>query len=271
MSIWYVSRELIDCKPVIQEVDAPTKSQVSIQGVQHIHWQLGEKCFINLLSIDLDSELAEKQRYTYDLTFTYEGKASSFAQELPEMCYSGYAAFSFKFVSQLENVLHGSCRKAHYPEQDSLPQLANLVAPDANDDLRPDIVLFTGDQVYVDDVAGPMLHAIQQVIQALGLFEEEIQGSKIQNSKELIGHPDCFYQRQNLLPETEINEDLEKVFFKGKKKPVFTSVNAQNHLIALNEMIALYLLSWSSRLWSSIDLSAPDIATEFQPRYASEK
>jgi hypothetical protein len=140
-----------------------------------------------------------------------------------------------------------------------------------NDSNRPDLMFFSGDQVYIDDVAGPMLHAIHQTIRLLGLYDESFEGSTITHSSELFDHPDSFYRREQLLPQTQANKEVSKSFFKGKRKPVFTSVNAQNHLIALNEMIALYLLSWSSRLWPVITLDKELANPDFREQYSREK
>ena len=57
-----------------------------------------------------------------------------------------------------------------------------LTDPDA----RPAVLLMTGDQVYADDVAGPMLVAIHALMRRLGLYGEHLQGAVVDDSDELL-------------------------------------------------------------------------------------
>lgn len=241
--------------------------------------RVGEHCFIQLLRLDQNNLLKDQSTYYYDLELTLPNKSNVLlSKECAELLYPNENQFSFKYSKTLKKVIHGSCRKAHYEGKDALPQLDTLIQESTNDDqdqARPDIVLFTGDQVYVDDVAGPMLTAIKQVIDILGLYHENFTGSTISDSAELGRHKDSYYRREQLLPASDTSDDLSDAFFKGKKKPVFTSVNALNHLIALNEMLALYFLSWSSRLWPFVKISTEDIdiyqiAAEYSAKYEHE-
>ena len=50
--------------------------------------------------------------------------------------------------------------------------------------------VLTGDQIYADDVAGPMLKAIHCLIERLGLYEETLSGSCVSDSKALRQNPD---------------------------------------------------------------------------------
>ena len=58
--------------------------------------------------------------------------------------------------------------------------------------------MLTGDQVYADDVAGPMLNAIHQLIGRLALFEELIPDADIADSKGLRTDSRTYYYRQRL-------------------------------------------------------------------------
>ncbi|HCB08531.1 MAG TPA: hypothetical protein DEO96_02775, partial [Alteromonas sp.] len=66
------------------------------------------------------------------------------------------------------------------------------------------------------------------------------------------------------------NTALSKLFFGAKKKPVFTSVNAQNHLIGLAEVIAMYLLVWSESLWADISFTADEVDPDHQALFNRE-
>ncbi|MFC3121228.1 alkaline phosphatase D family protein [Agaribacter flavus] len=269
-NVWLVSTRAIQASLLLFD---EAHESITLKCTEQLSWPIGEACYIHLFTAELGkNKLCGGSRYYYDLNISEQGELSAL---LPALTYENQGStlprFSFLFANKLTNVIHGSCRKAHHYAKDALPQLANLVSPTQAKQDIPDLVLMTGDQVYIDDVAGPMLHAIQQTITLLGLFHEDISGSTIASSADLLGHAHCFYERALLLPKTEGNKDLSKAFFKAKQKPVFTSVNADNHLIALNEMLALYLLSWSSRLWSFIDLHPPQLKPEYIERYNKEK
>lgn len=102
-----------------------------------------------------------------------------------------------------------------------------------------------------------MLRAIHNLIDCLGLYEETLTGAEINDSKELRDNPDTYFHREKLLPDVEGNEALTERFFGGVRKPVFTTVNAQNHLISLSEVMAMYLLVWSPVCWRLIDWEQP--------------
>jgi hypothetical protein len=139
----------------------------------------------------------------------------------------------------------------------------------------PSALVLTGDQVYADDVAGPMLHAIHQVVAMLGLPDERLAGGelvKVDSARSLYRHPAGFYRRETLLPRHKRNYALIEVLFGGVEKPVFTTASAHNHLITLGEVLALYLLAWSPALWALIDLDAPPgLDTASQSLYRDER
>ena len=53
----------------------------------------------------------------------------------------------------------------------------------------------SGDQIYADDVAGPMLMAIHALIKKLGIFKEKPLGIEIPEEVD-----DLLYKRRDLLP-----------------------------------------------------------------------
>lgn len=273
-SLWFASSKALDearnsLVPVIMDSEQQ-RLEIASDNIKHEQIRVGEKCFIHLLHVTQAGLLSANNLYNYDVNIGQE----SFSSILSKHLYSDQQRFSFYLARELTNVIHGSCRKAHHCARDALPQLDVLINKCIEDhkppSQRPDLVLFTGDQVYIDDVAAPMLVAIGQVIKLLGLYHEEFEGSTISHSEQLLDTPAHLYNRDTLLPTSDDNKDLDKAFFRAKNKPVFTSVNASNHLIALNEMIALYLLSWSSKLWQYCDISVPDLDEKALQRYAQE-
>ena len=275
------------------------------QACEKTSFQVGDNCYIHTLIVEQDNLFKEKQLITYDVKLLPNNSKSKkrskvgsstdekwLSEHLPTLLYAQQTRFTVQFNKNLRNIMHGSCRKPHFTGKDALPQIdaiiaQNIAKTNSKDEPaliktekeavnsiasltdRPDLMLFTGDQVYIDDVAGPMLFAIEQVITLLGLYHERFEGSTLSDSQALLKE-NCYYKRESLLPDTDANKDLTKSFFKGKRKPIFTSVNASNHLIALNEMIALYLLCWSSRLWEHIQLDTCPVMPEYKERYQFE-
>jgi hypothetical protein len=290
LTLWMTTKESISIEADLSKVKVSLydhkQNSLSLgpDAIEIIEYRVGQRCFVSTLIIKQDDLFSDQNVYYYDIAIkqgkkTEQNDPSNYqyihlSALLPSLLYPEQKLFSFKFSQRLTRVLHGSCRKAHYVGKDALPQLdTQLYNSIKNDDesIRPDLVLFTGDQVYIDDVAGPMLHAIHQVISLLGLYHEEFEGSTISHSQALFDHKDSLYHRDKLLPKTKANEELSNSFFEGKRKPIFTSVNAKNHLIALNEMTALYLLTWSSRLWAAINLEKTIANEKFQQQYDSER
>ncbi|MEZ9197221.1 alkaline phosphatase D family protein [Shewanella sp. 10N.286.54.B9] len=170
------------------------------------------------------------------------------------LTYTGKSEIEFIVKPQVDNLLHGSCRNPHHHSGDALvaadTQIAQLASPQA----RPALLMLSGDQVYVDDIAGPMLYAIGQVITLLGLNQEPFSECNLANSNQISYQPAAMYQRHlNLLPKTQYKAKtaIKRWYI---NHPIFTSSIAENHLVSLNELIALYLLSWSPELWQLIDI-----------------
>lgn len=129
----------------------------------------------------------------------------------------------------------------------------------------------SGDQIYADDVAGPTLLAIHQVIELLGLYDEKWTGdNSVNGSDELFNHPFCYYQRDALLPQSTVKQSFFRKLFSINKQPVFTSDSAKNHLVTLAEVFAMYLLVWSPALWRLVNLNSNKVAPAFQEKYKTE-
>lgn len=207
----------------------------------------------------------------------------------PSLCYPEHQHPGFVLPARVHSVLHGSCRKPHHDSSDGLVQadawLAKLlveqpvktkehVSPTPAEQW-PSALVMTGDQIYADDVAGPMLHAIAQIIEMLGLPDERLpacETTTLGSASELYSHPAGFYARQTLLPSKVHHYDLIEVLFGGVEKPVFTTDNADNHLISLAEVLAMYLLAWSPSLWQFVNWDMPkQIKVDNHERYLKEE
>jgi len=242
----------------------------------------GDHLVIVLIELDTEEDLPRDAWIGYRFAFA-DDQGGWTPHHDAALCYPGQDTPGFVFAPQVRALLHGSCRKPHHAgggdglvrADTHLAQALSPAGPAAPDAAPwPSALVLSGDQVYCDDVAGPMLRAIHGLMQRLGLREERIagaDGSGVTCTADLLAHPASYYHREQLLPRTPRSERLIDLVFEGVKKPVFTSDNAHNHLITLGEVIAMYLLVWSPLPWQGLDLSPPPgLDAEGAARYARE-
>lgn len=232
---------------------------------------LGRHAVLHLIDLPLEQALPQDQRIAYDLQIIDSASAKGMRDWAPHLLYDGVEHADFVLRARVDQLLHGSCRKPHHAADDGLLCADRLLAEPHDARQRPALLLMSGDQVYVDDVAGPLLCAIHQLIARLGLFDEFLQGAVVEDSQALYANPVGYYQRADLLPAVKSNQTLRDRFFGGVEKPVFTSSSADNHLVTFAEMIAMYLLVWSPVPWTLISEQQPPLSAEQQQRYARER
>lgn len=229
---------------------------------------VGRSAFIHLIDVPLDEALPFDIAIAYDLLIDGE---QGIAQWAPHVLYAGRSQPDFVLRGSIEQLLHGSCRKPHHPAEEGLLCADRLLAANLAAEVRPALLMMSGDQVYADDVAGPMLRAIHALIERLGLFHEHLDGAIVDDSAELYEHTASYYNRADLLPALKSNDTLRERFFGGARKPIFTSSTADNHLVTLGEVIAMYLLVWSPVPWTLIAPVPPALQDDEQDRYTEEQ
>lgn len=225
------------------------------EHLQRFRIQLGEHCWFELITIEPDTPLPTDVNLSYDLKIICAESTRSIADWAPDILYPGEQLPTIRIASKLMRLAHGSCRKPHHSTGDGLVRADQLCAAQTPE-YRPDLLIMSGDQLYADDVAGPMLNASHQIANKLGLLDEALQGSDLCSASELESDPRCYYQRDELLPATVAGDALRKTFFETKRKPIFTTDSARNHLITLREVIAAYILLWSPKPWSLVSLDS---------------
>lgn len=219
---------------------------------------VGSHAFVHLIDIHLDNALPLDVSIDYDLLIREDdAQQTGIAQWAPHLLYGAAQCPNFVLRSRIDQLLHGSCRKPHHPANDGLLCVDQLLATAPEPSQRPALLMMSGDQVYADDVAGPMLRAIHALIERLGLYGEHLDGAVVQDSAALYQHPASYYHRADLLPALESNDSLRERFFGGARKPIFTSSNADNHLVTFAEVMAMYLLVWAPTAWTLIDPQPP--------------
>ncbi|MCC0178697.1 PhoD-like phosphatase [Waterburya agarophytonicola K14] len=129
-------------------------------------------------------------------------------------------------------IIHGSCRKPHGGGKDTLSYVDNLILESARSATeRPHQLFLTGDQIYGDDVADPILWLAQGVSKLLFGWSEELPlvSGSISSDDLLPG------QRTKI---AEIEGGLTAML-------VDTPEEAKSHLMSFGEYAAAYLLAWS--------------------------
>lgn len=234
---------------------------------------IGRHAFLHLIDVSLPEPLPRDTLIHYDLLLHQdEGSEATMAQWAPHLLHDGETRPNLVLRSRADNILFGSCRKPHHPSRDGLARADELLAGQIEQPTaRPFMLMLCGDQVYADDVAGPMLGAIHALIRRLGLYGECLEGAVVSDSEALYTHPASYYRREDLLPAFHSNEALRERFFGGVEKPVFTTANAHNHLVTLAEVMAQYLLVWSPVPWQLIDEpTMPVLGDEHTERWNRE-
>ena len=138
-------------------------------------------------------------------------------------------------------ILHGSCRKPHashgkHSQPDMMLAADDLVAEHQGDaDKRPSLLFLTGDQIYADDVAAPMLANIRRVAKTYVGDGDANFGDAIPYIKKngSVGY--------KALGDFEFNGRAE---FLSESEYGITSGEKDNHLLSFAEYLMMYLLAW---------------------------
>ncbi|WP_019613049.1 alkaline phosphatase D family protein [Psychromonas ossibalaenae] len=214
-------------------------------------YQVGRHCWITLCTFRAAEALPLNQVLNYQF-ITQQGPLEDL---LPNLLYPGETLLMLVIKTDLDYVMHGSCRNPHHNSDDSLVAADNKTAQlEALE--RPALLMLSGDQIYADHVAGPTLSAIKEVIHLLGLNDETFDQAAVADSQALYQHPDSLLNRDKILPKHQ-KQNLLSRLLPTKEKSVFSATEIDNHLISFGEFMAMYLLVWSPQLWPLIEYQQP--------------
>ena len=152
---------------------------------------------------------------------------------LQRLVYPGHPLPNFVLPPEdlnLLRVVHGSCRKPHGVGGEMLSALDTVLGSAIQQGKdRPQQLFLTGDQIYADDVAAPLLFALIDAGNFLftGNEEEVLPGVGVPARKLGPG------ERGNIV----------------RYQAMFTTTTPQNQLMALSEYVAMYLFAWSDVAW----------------------
>ncbi|WP_074214776.1 hypothetical protein [Salinivibrio sp. ES.052] len=213
------------------------------------HWyRIGEHAWIVLHHLRAVQGYPMDTPLTYDIQIDHRG----LAETMPDILYANEHAPHFTIPSNAHYIAHGSCRHPHHRCDDALVTLDQQLA-DTTVDQWPNMLIMSGDQIYADDVATPMLQRIRALIHILGLKNEHFEAAPITNCRALDTHPDSYMGRDQLLPKQSAEKGRWWERLSGQPLPIFTSKTVSNHLISFAEHIAMYLMVWSPTPWTLTD------------------
>lgn len=227
-------------------------------------WRVGQRAVVHGIQVRLETALNPNTEIGYELSCEQDGRWRPLTEIVSDLNYNGELP-RIPVAGQLRELLHGSCRKPHYPGPDALVAADGMLAARyAAGEAPPDLLMMSGDQVYLDDLCGPMLLAVHQLIEALGLPAESFPEGCVPDSESLYAEPDTLYGRRRFLPQLLADNRYSRLFT-GVARPVFSSSYCDNHLISFSEAFALYLLSWSPAPWALVKLPEGRELTQLSP------
>jgi hypothetical protein len=218
------------------------------EGLRRVGWgsaqcvRLGPRLYVHLVSMHPDPAIGRfptDRLLGYDLALGVDDTDDRPLRHLADLglltgpravTVGGLPLPSFFLRGELRatNLLHGSCRLLHGLGEDALLAADELLAESARDlERRPSALMLTGDQIYGDEVAGPLLgHLTRLGAELLGADDT----TSVPGVPPLDQIP--LYGRQELSHELGV-----------------TSRNAANHLLSLGEFAAMYLVAWDEANW----------------------
>ena len=197
-------------------------------------------------------QLEPGQIYAYDLSFDHDENLTQ-ALNSPNISPVTISYFEHQLptfslppndLNQLR-IAHGSCRKLHGGGQDAVQMLDDLINHHATQpNSRLHQLFFTGDQIYGDDVADPLLWVATDIGDTLLGWEENLPFSSTETT--------CYHTKKpkELLPGSRTEIAREYGGFTAML--IDTPHESKSHLLSLGEYFATYLLAWSPILWLDI-------------------
>ena len=225
-----------------------------------------------------DVSLESGRIYAYDLVFkgdriySLDEALSRPAQRPDSISYFSHQKPTFTLppatLKDLK-IVHGSCRKPHGEGFDALPILDCLIESDAQSPRdRPHQLFMTGDQIYGDDVANPLLWLATPLGDALLGWEEKLPIEPLPVGvlpRETVAALPKGANRTSRVKDSSL--DIEPYHMLAKELPAgkraeFATQQAgltaglknkaertTSHLFSFGEYCAVYLLAYSPACW----------------------
>ncbi|NJL84793.1 MAG: PhoD-like phosphatase [Leptolyngbyaceae cyanobacterium SM1_1_3] len=255
VSVWVALKQ--SCQITLQIYATAEHGQALAEGLfvgKQKTITIGQNLHVALVSAfaPAGAPLESDRLYAYDLSFTIAEVETpqTLAQVLgttpaANLSYFPHQRPTFALPPEHLRDLHlvqGSCRKPHGDGVDTLAILDTLIQPTAAQPRqRPHQLFLTGDQIYADDVADPLLWVASQLGDALLGWEEKLPiGPNPLDPVEYYTPAQLPVGRR---AEVATRQGGFTAGLGGKRQKV------TSHLLGLGEFYATYLLAWSPVCW----------------------
>lgn len=214
----------------------------------------GSKLHVVVVDVEI-AALLPSTRYCYDVVVDVGGQTQGLKdlgllevgmgdiKSLP-LGYATDMLPSFATVSAtIEGlrIAHTSCRKPHGPGPDALAWLDEIIEDalgNANEALQ--LLFLTGDQIYADDVAGPLLGSLHEIGEQLVGGVETLPVDGAPTPATLAAFP--------------VDRRQRTIRVLGR----LTSTEGHSHLFTFGEYAAMYCSTWSPALWKQRKFATVD-------------
>ncbi len=250
INIWFVlDQKAVDVDAVIIQATDTVLGISTADSQQPI--QAGVKAFVYLLKLTPKAdEYPVDQLLNYDLRIDGQNLSHfGLTQGERAITYPGESLPGIVLKDKHSTILQGSCRKPHAArgrksQPDRMVTGDGLVSRFKSDMVnRPTLLFLTGDQIYADDVAAPLMATIKQQIKAYIGHDEAI---PFNDSLPITVSALKLNDRENLLSQTGLG---------------FSSKHKDNQLLSFAEYFIMYCI-----VWGGIDASCPtfvDVENDF--------
>ncbi|MGA7932321.1 MAG: PhoD-like phosphatase [Kovacikia sp.] len=218
---------------------------------------LGQSLHVVVVTAEAQAgkELERDHIYAYDLQFTPLDQLLPPQSLQQALCSNRFPNVTISYFEHQKptfvlppahlrslRLVQGSCRKAHGDGFDALPMLDCMLETTASQpQQRPQQLFLTGDQIYGDDVADPLLWMATQLGDRLLGWEEQLPTGESVTSGGESYTPKAWPAGERAAIATD-----QAGFTAGLRRK-FSKVTS--HLLSLGEYYASYLLTWSPVCW----------------------
>ena len=138
--VWLVGSRALSLTLRLQDV-----GDIRLDATQCKVVPVGTHAFVHLIDVPLDSPLPCDTLIDYDLLIDDDGTESGIADWAPHLLYGEAGCPNFVLRSQVDQLLHGSCRKPHFPAPDGLLCVDRLLEAEPEAEKRPALLMMSGD------------------------------------------------------------------------------------------------------------------------------
>jgi hypothetical protein len=281
VTVWVALKEACQVNlRVFATADSGNQIGNSLQWGSRETIALGEH--LHIVAVTATAErgeiLAPDRVYAYDLTFSQSNgqlperslQQAMSALNIPNQNISYFAHGYPTFVlpsSQLSDlrIVHGSCRKPHGEGFDALSILDSLLAASAQlPSQRPQQLFLTGDQIYGDDVADPLLWAASHLGEWLLGWTERLplRNSPTEQRSQRRSSQIEYYPATDLTWGNRAEVATRQAGFTAGLRDRRKKVTS--HLFSLGEYYAVYLLACSPVCWPQLFPSGRAVTNDRQ-------